>query len=196
MLSCLVLPLISALFFFFILRQLNYHAAAAAPFTDQFMALAWPKGAFPWATIEPSRSLEGRNIVRYEGPHVNRFACGVPGCNHRFSLEKLLNLHLRMGHSEFDRERMISKREEAEGTLTSDGLSLTAPICEGGNARWGILRSTSKTAFYRVYESLGHVAQKASVAAECYCKTTGKCIDGKRGSFPSRRRTIHDVLSK
>lgn len=64
-----------------------------------------------------------------------RFACGVPGCGHRFSERRFLSLHLRMGHSDFDRDRMRAAREGTEGTCTTDGLSITAPVDVGGRVR-------------------------------------------------------------
>lgn len=64
-----------------------------------------------------------------------RFACGVPGCGHRFPEARLLGLHLRMGHSNFDLERMKAAREGTEPTCTLDGVSITASIDVGGHVR-------------------------------------------------------------
>lgn len=64
-----------------------------------------------------------------------RFACGVPGCQHRFSEARLLGLHLRMGHSDFDLDRMKAAREGTGANSTLDGVSVTAWIDVGGNLR-------------------------------------------------------------
>ncbi|CAM9950179.1 unnamed protein product [Scytosiphon promiscuus] len=68
-----------------------------------------------------------------------RFTCGVPGCEHRFPEARLLGLHLRMGHSEFDLDRMKAAKEGTEPTSTLDGISATASIDVGGNLRASFL---------------------------------------------------------
>lgn len=65
-----------------------------------------------------------------------RFACGVPGCGHRFPLARLLGLHLRMGHSDFDLERMRAARDGTGPTRILDGgVPMTAEIDVGGRVR-------------------------------------------------------------
>lgn len=66
--------------------------------------------------------------------HV-RFVCGVPGCGHRFPEARLLGLHLRMGHSDFDLDRMKAARDGTSPTCTLDGVSITASINVGGHVR-------------------------------------------------------------
>lgn len=64
-----------------------------------------------------------------------RFACGVPGCQHRFPEARLLGLHLRMGHSDFDLDRMKAAREGTKPTTTLDGVPVTASMDVGGHVR-------------------------------------------------------------
>eukprot|EP00903_Cladosiphon_okamuranus_P016056 g14823.t1 len=68
-----------------------------------------------------------------------RFACGVPGCGERFPEARLLALHLRMGHNDFDLERMKAAKDGTEHTYTLDGVSMTAPIDVGGHVRASFL---------------------------------------------------------
>lgn len=70
-----------------------------------------------------------------ESGFLARFACEVPGCGHRFPEARLLALHLRMGHNDFDLEKMKAAREGTERTHTLDGVSITAPIDVGGHVR-------------------------------------------------------------
>ncbi|CBJ33282.1 C2H2 zinc finger protein [Ectocarpus siliculosus] len=68
-----------------------------------------------------------------------RFACGVPGCSHRFPEARLLGLHLRMGHNEFDLEKMKARRDGTVPTQTLDGVTVTAAIDVGGHVRASFL---------------------------------------------------------
>lgn len=77
------------------------------------------------------------------------FACGVPGCGHRFSEARLLGLHLRMGHGTFDRERMEAARDGTAAACTLDGVSITASIDVGGHVRLvADYRASATTGFY------------------------------------------------
>lgn len=94
----------------------------------------------------------GMGIAQDEPDFHARFACGVPGCGHRFSEARLLALHLRMGHNGFDLEKMKAAREGTEQTYTLDGVSITAPIDVGGHVRLsggGIRRRKRPTAARR-----------------------------------------------
>ncbi|CAM9499132.1 unnamed protein product, partial [Ectocarpus sp. 12 AP-2014] len=68
-----------------------------------------------------------------------RLACGVPGCSHRFPEARLLGLHLRMGHNEFDLEKMKARRDGKVPTQTLDGVTVTAAIDVGGHVRASFL---------------------------------------------------------
>lgn len=131
------------------------------------MSAAWPAECIPWTTTAPPGSHEGHRTLpattpsRREGGHTTsttpattpnrdrivargdeaclnaRFTCKVPGCTHRFISARLLGLHLRMGHSDFDLEKM--KALENEGgiaTLTHDGLPVQSSTCVEGDFRW------------------------------------------------------------
>lgn len=78
---------------------------------------------------------EDAGLAQDEADVHARFACGVPGCGHRFSEARLLALHLRMGHNDFDLEKMKAAREGTEQTYTLDGVSITAPVDVGGRVR-------------------------------------------------------------
>eukprot|EP00752_Nemacystus_decipiens_P013794 g12246.t1 len=69
----------------------------------------------------------------------SRFACGVPNCRHRFTEARLLALHLRMGHSDFDLDKMKAAREGTAQSYTLDGVPITAPILVGGHVRASFL---------------------------------------------------------
>lgn len=107
--------------------------AAPTPLTDQFMSTAWPERV-PWAQGASSRSL-GTAITSNEASHLARFVCEVPGCGHRFPAARLLGLHIRMGHNDFDLENMQKAAEVMGPTVTLDGLPITPPIRVGGNVR-------------------------------------------------------------
>ena len=62
----------------------------------------------------------------------------VPGCEHRFLSARLLGLHLRMGHSDFDREKVKSAETRADITLTPDGLAIQTSTCVEGHIRWAV----------------------------------------------------------
>ncbi|CAB1100558.1 unnamed protein product [Ectocarpus sp. CCAP 1310/34] len=68
-----------------------------------------------------------------------RFACGVPGCSHRFPQARLLGLHLRMGHNEFDLEKMKARRDGTVPTQTLDGVTVTAAIDVDSHVRASFL---------------------------------------------------------
>lgn len=124
------------------------HSAASTPLTDQFMSAVWPSDV-PWVKITQSQKFDARRKPVSAGSHSHagvarnitsfheRFTCDVNGCGHEFSAARLLGLHLRMGHSQFDLDKLKAARKGREAGLTPDGKSITGSIDVGRHARWG-----------------------------------------------------------
>lgn len=121
--------------------------ATPTPLADQFLSTALPSDGVPWAhrSSPPTLISRGKSpgtphhadtaFTRDGSSLIERFACGVPGCEHRFPVARLLGLHLRMGHTDFDLEKMKAARDGTRPTVTVDGLSITSSIDVGGRVR-------------------------------------------------------------
>lgn len=69
------------------------------------MATAWPPGGLPWSSSSvPDESLSRAPL-----------SCEVPGCGRRFATQRLLGLHLRMGHGAFDTRRVGEASKDPRG---------------------------------------------------------------------------------
>lgn len=98
-------------------------------------ACSGPAGRTPTKTAKTVRGGGDAVLDRGDATLHARFACGVPGCGHRFPEARLLGLHLRMGHNEFDLEKMKERRDGTGPTQTLDGVTVTAAIDVGGHVR-------------------------------------------------------------
>lgn len=124
--------------------------ATATPFTDQFLSTSWPSHGVPWIAKSPvpssSSAAHGQKpsaaVSTGEVSARAHFTCEVPQCNRRFASSKLLGLHLRVGHSVFDLERMeearLAARDGKYGAgpmITADGLPITRWVEVGRGLR-------------------------------------------------------------
>ncbi|CAM9992042.1 unnamed protein product, partial [Sphacelaria rigidula] len=131
-------------------HQFLERLATATPFTDQFLSTSWPSHGVPWIAKSPvpssSSAAHGQKpsaaVSTGEVSARAHFTCEVPQCNRRFASSKLLGLHLRVGHSVFDLERMeearLAARDGKYGAgpmITADGLPITRWVEVGRGLR-------------------------------------------------------------